>query len=136
VDIRKNSFIRYFWLFIGLILTLIGLIGVIVPGLPTTPIMILAAACFFRSSEKLYNWVISNKYFGHYVKNYREHGAMPKKAKIYAFIFIWSFVSFSVFIGISSELLWAKIMTLIGAIIGTIYIAYIPNIEHVESIDN
>ena len=55
---------------------------------------------------------------------------------LYAFIFIWGFVSVSVFIGISNDLLWAKIMTLIGAIIGTIYIAYIPNIEHVESIDN
>ena len=136
MDIKKNHLLRYFWLFLGLILSLIGLIGIIIPGLPTTPIMILAAACFFRSSEKLYNWVIRNKYFGHYVKNFREHGGMPKKAKIYAFIFIWGFVSVSVFIGISNELLWAKIMTLIGAIIGTIYIAYIPNIEHIESIDN
>ncbi len=136
MDIKKNHLLRYFWLFLGLILTLIGLIGIIIPGLPTTPIMILAAACFFRSSEKLYNWVIRNKYFGHYVRNFREHGGMPKKAKIYAFIFIWGFVSVSVFIGISNDLLWAKIMTLIGAIIGTIYIAYIPNIEHVESIDN
>ena len=136
MDIKKNHLLRYFWLFLGLILTLIGLIGIIIPGLPTTPIMILAAACFFRSSEKLYNWVIRNKYFGHYVKNFREYGGMPKKAKIYAFIFIWGFVSVSVFIGISNDLLWAKIMTLIGAIIGTIYVAYIPNIEHVESIDN
>ena len=128
--------LRLIYLILGVLLSTVGVIGIIIPGLPTTIFMILAAACFFRSSEKLYKWVINNRYFGNYVRNFREHGGMPKKAKIYAFIFIWGFVSVSVFIGISNELLWAKIMTLIGAIIGTIYIAYIPNIEHVESIDN
>ena len=69
MKIRTNAVIRYIWLFLGLLLTLIGFIGIIVPGLPTTPIMILAAACFFRSSEKLYNWVLSNKYYGHHIRN-------------------------------------------------------------------
>ena len=81
------------WLGLGLLLTIIGLIGIIVPGLPTTPIMILAAACFFKSSEKLYTWVIQNKYFGEHVRNFREGRCMPFRAKVTAIITMWIFVS-------------------------------------------
>ena len=122
VKIRTNAVIRYIWLFLGLLLTLIGFIGIIVPGLPTTPIMILAAACFFRSSEKLYNWVLSNKYYGHHIRNFREKRAMPLKAKWMSIICIWSFVLVSVFFGIPDNMFSIKIVTLLGAATGTGYI--------------
>ena len=87
-----NPIIRIFWLFLGLLFSIIGLIGLIVPGLPTTPLMIVAAACFFRSSKRLFNWVLNNKYFGKYVKDFRAGKGMPRKAKLTAIFFIWLFV--------------------------------------------
>ena len=92
LEIKSNPFIRVLWLALGLLFTVVGLIGLIVPGLPTTPLMIVAAACFFRSSKRLFNWVLSNKYFGNYVKDFREGRGMPRKAKFIALGFIWLFV--------------------------------------------
>ena len=51
LNIQSNRILRGLWLGLGLLLTIIGLIGIIVPGLPTTPIMILAAACFLRAQR-------------------------------------------------------------------------------------
>ena len=81
--------------------------------------MILAAACFFRSSERLYNWVLSNKYYGHHVKNFREKRAMPLRAKWMAITCIWIFVLISVLFGIPDEMFLIKVVTLFGASIGT-----------------
>ena len=122
MNINNNSIIKYFWLMLGLLLSGIGLIGIVVPGLPTTPIMILAAACFFRSSERLYNWVIENKYYGHHVKNFREGRGMPKKAKFMAIVTMWVFVSISVFFGIPDHMLMIKVITILGAATRTGYV--------------
>ena len=122
MNINNNSIVKYFWLILGLLLSGIGLIGIVVPGLPTTPIMILAAACFFRSSERLYNWVIENKYYGHHVKNFREGRGMPKKAKFMAIVTMWVFVSISVFFGIPDHMLMIKVITILGAATGTGYV--------------
>ena len=126
LEIKSNPFIRVLWLALGLLFTVVGLIGLIVPGLPTTPLMIVAAACFFRSSKRLFNWVLSNKYFGNYVKDFREGRGMPRKAKFIALGFIWLFVSISVFVGIPDHLVYVKILTLLAACTGTGVIITLP----------
>ena len=126
LEIKSNPFIRVLWLALGLLFTVVGLIGLIVPGLPTTPLMIVAAACFFRSSKRLFNWVLSNKYFGNYVKDFREGRGMPRKAKFIALGFIWLFVSISVFVGIPDHLVYVKIITFLAACIGTGVIITLP----------
>ena len=89
----KYMLIRIFWIVLGSIFVGIAAIGVVVPGLPTTPILILAAACYVRSSDRLYNWLIQNKYFGQYIKDYREGLGMPIKSKLFAGFMITLFVS-------------------------------------------
>ena len=116
-----NTFAPTAWAF-----SEISLIGLIVPGLPTTPLMIVAAACFFRSSKRLFNWVLSNKYFGNYVKEFREGRGMPRKAKFIALGFIWLFVSISVFVGIPDHLVYVKILTFLAACTGTGVIITLP----------
>ena len=64
----KYLIIRILLIILGSIFVAIGAIGILVPGLPTTPFMILAAACYIRSSNKLYNWLIKNKLFGKHIK--------------------------------------------------------------------
>ena len=126
LEIKSNPFIRVLWLALGLLFTVVGLIGLIVPGLPTTSLMIVAAACFFRSSKRLFNWVLSNKYFGNYVKDFREGRGMPRKAKFTALGFIWLFVSISVFVGIPDHLVYVKILTFLAACTGTGVIITLP----------
>ena len=129
VDLDRSKLSRIIWFMIGFTVMCIGLVGIVVPGLPTTPLMILAAACFAKSSQKFYDWVINNKMFGHHVKNYREGKGIPSKSKKIIIPTIWLFVLFALFIGIPENLIYAKLATLILAIIGTIFILRIPNFE-------
>lgn len=119
---KTNGLHRILWLIFGLIFSGIGIVGIIIPGLPTTIFMILAVACFYRSSQRLYDWVINHKYFGNHVKNYREGKGMPRKAKFTAFFFMWGFVIFSVLFGIPDNMVMIKTITIIGAATGTGYI--------------
>ena len=95
VRLSKFFLIRVMWIFLGSLFVTLGTIGVLVPGLPTTVFLIIAAACYIRSSEKLYNWLISNKTFGPLIKDYREGKGMPKKAKVLALSMITIFAGSS-----------------------------------------
>lgn len=131
VDLNRSLFSRLAWFILGFIIMIIGLIGIIIPGLPTTPLMILAAACFAKSSQRFYDWIINNKLFGYHVKNYREGKGIPKKIKPIILITLWMFVLFAVFVAIpTSAPPISKISTLILAIIGTIFILRIPNLQN------
>ena len=115
----NNLVFRWFWLIIGLLLTGLGFIGIFIPGLPTTIFMILAASCYFRSSQRLYSWVMNHKYFGYHVKNYRDKKGMPLKAKIMSLIMMWLFVLYAVTLAISVDLLYIKAIVIISALFGT-----------------
>ncbi|OZU89209.1 hypothetical protein CIL03_08235 [Virgibacillus indicus] len=67
----------------------LGVLGIFLPLLPTTPLLLLAAACYVRSSDKLYEWLITNKYFGSYIENYRMGKGIPLKAKIIGVSVLW-----------------------------------------------
>lgn len=67
----------------------LGIIGIFLPLIPTTPLLLLAAACYIRSSNTLYEWLITNKHFGHYILDYREGRGIPLKAKIIGVTTIW-----------------------------------------------
>ena len=126
--LSENKLSRVFWFSLGMIFTGIGLIGVVIPGLPTTPLMILAAACFAKSSQRFYNWIINNRMFGEHVKNYREGNGIPKRSKPVILGTMWAFVLFAVFIAIpDSAPEISRNATVILAVIGTIFILRIPN---------
>ena len=122
----KYLLIRVFAILLGSVFVGIGTIGIFVPGLPTTVFMILAAACYIRSSEKLYNWLIRNKIFGKYIKDYREGKGMPKKVKIVALSMIILFVGLAVipFSPISIPNIFIRIIVIIVGIIGFLYVSY------------
>ena len=129
VELNRSGLSRTFWFICGFISMVIGLIGIPVPGLPTTPLMILAAACFAKSSQRFYDWIIQNKLFGHHVKNYREGKGIPRKSKPIILATMWTFVLFAVLIAIpDSAPPVSKITTLVLAVIGTIFILRIPNL--------
>ena len=121
--------LRIVWLSIGMIFTAVGMVGIIVPGLPTTIFMILAAGCFFRSSTKMYHWVIGHPLFGDQVLRFRKGEGMPKKAKYLSILTMWTFIMFAVFIGLPDSAAWIKYFIALSGATGTLYIISQPNLK-------
>lgn len=83
-------------LLIGFVCLALGILGIVVPLLPTTPFLLLAAACFVRASDRMYQWLINHKLFGLYIRNYREHKAIPLKIKVTSVALLWITIIFSI----------------------------------------
>lgn len=81
---------------LGTISLILGVIGIVLPVLPTTPLILLSLVCYIRSSSRLYNFVLSNKYLAPYVKDYISGEGIPIKAKKKAISLIWITIGFSV----------------------------------------
>ena len=71
-----NRLSRPAWLGLGLFFVLLGFIGALLPLMPTTIFLILAAGCFARSSPRLENWLLTHPHFGHHIVAWREKGAI------------------------------------------------------------
>ena len=114
---------KYLLYCIGLVFVGVGIAGDVLPGLPGTIFLILAAGCFLRSNERMYVWVTEHRLFGKLVKNYMETGGMPKRAKVISVTCVWVFSSISLF----SPYNWIfKILVLALAVIGTWFILSRP----------
>lgn len=98
-------------------------LGILVPGVPTTPFLLLSAACFVRSSEKLYSFLVDNKLFGKYIRNFQEHKAMSKTLKFFAIALMWIMILISVFVIIKN--VYIKALVLLVGIIGSYFMGKI-----------
>ena len=115
--INKNKSIRLLLVLLGSISVGMGVIGIFVPGWPTTIFLIIASYFYLRSSDKLYNWLLNNKILGIYLKNYYSGKGMPVKAKIFSIAMMWVFGLLSIFLWIPSNFIIIKILVFILLII-------------------
>lgn len=81
---------RLFFFSIGAILLGVGAVGVVLPVLPTTPLVLASFFCFTKSSKRAERWILSNRYFGSYIKNYQTKQGIPLDVKIKSIIFLWT----------------------------------------------
>lgn len=81
---------KYILLISGTIALLLGVIGALIPVLPTTPFLLIAAYCYLRSSKRLYNKLINHKIIGKYIYCYFTYRAVPRKSKIGSIILLWA----------------------------------------------
>ena len=116
----SNPIVKYLLAFCGLISLLLGIIGIFIPLLPTTPFLLLSAALFMKSSRRLYNWLINNKYLGKYLTNYIYHKTISKRAKISSISLLWIAILVSAVFFIENLLI--KILLLLIAIAVTWHI--------------
>ena len=87
---------RWVLIIIGSFFTGLGILGIFLPLLPTTPFLLLAAACYIRSSERFYNWLINSKWLGNYIKNYLEGKGVSLKVKVLSISLLWITVGYSI----------------------------------------
>jgi len=107
----------------GTLSTGLGIIGIFVPILPTTPFLLLAAACYMRSSERFYRWLINDRIFGAYVRNYIEGKGMPVKIKMFTILLLWLTIALTIVFGVQNIVI--KIVLICIAVGVTAHIALI-----------
>jgi uncharacterized membrane protein YbaN (DUF454 family) len=93
-----NTAKKYLLIISGSFSVALGVVGIFVPVLPTTPFFLLAVFCYLRSSKKLYRWLMYHKVFGAYIYNYITYRAVLRSTKIGAIIFLWTGLIVSILI--------------------------------------
>jgi uncharacterized protein len=122
---RKQRIVKSLLLTAGTISLALGAIGLFLPILPTTPFLLLSAACYLRSSERMYNWLLGNRWFGDYIRNYREGKGIPMKTKIFTIAVLWAAILYST-IMVLDEVLIAQLALLLIALGVSIHLIRIP----------
>jgi len=107
----------------GTLSTGLGIIGIFVPILPTTPFLLLAAACYMRSSARFYQWLTNNRIFGAYVRNYIEGRGMPVRMKLFTILLLWLTIGLTIAFGVQNTII--RIVLVCIAIGVTVHIVLI-----------
>lgn len=97
----------------GGIFLILGTVGVFIPLLPTTPFLLLSAACFLRSSKAIYRWLMTNRVLGKHIYQYRVTKAVPLRSKLIALAMLWLGILISIYI---APVLWVKLLLFIIAL--------------------
>lgn len=90
-----NFIIKSGLMIVGSVSLVLGVVGIFLPVLPTTPFFLLSAACYVRSSDKAYQRLISNPHVGRYIAEYRENGTIPLRMKVIAILMLFSGILFT-----------------------------------------
>lgn len=107
---------------LGTLSLCIGLIGIVVPGLPTTPFLLLTAALYIRSSQQLHDKLLANRVVGRYIRDFYDKKGMTWKGKLGAILTMWVMITLSTVFFI--DLLTVKLIVLTLGIIGTVVISF------------
>ena len=102
----------------------LGVAGIFLPLLPTTPLLLLSAWCFVRSSSRLYEWLINHPHLGTYIRNFREYKAIPLHVKVVSVGLTWLTIGYCV-VAVVDEYWWAQVaMLLLAAAISWHILSY------------
>ena len=123
----RHRSVRYMLLAIGWLSVALGVIGIFLPVLPTTPFLLLAAACFVRSSRRFYLWLVTHPRLGPWIRDYLEGQGIPLKGKVYALVLMWVSISFSCYL---VPMPWARAFMLSSAVLVSLYILKQKNLPN------
>jgi len=107
------STLRPFWFALGCLSVVAGVIGIALPLLPTTPFLLLAAFCFARSSPQLHRWLLEHPRLGPPIADWRQHGAISRRLKIRAVLFMIAALALTVLAGFSLQILAVQAVVLV-----------------------
>lgn len=109
------TLLRALWILLGLTALALGIIGVVLPLLPTTPFVILAAFCFAKSSPRLHDWLLAHRVFGPMIRDWNANGAIHPKAKTAAVISMAAVFGISLLLRVPLTVLGIQAVVLLGA---------------------
>jgi len=118
---RRPGWLRLLWIVAGAAALVLGVIGIALPLLPTTPLLLLAAFCFARGSERLHRWLVTHPRFGPPIENWRKHGAISSSAKRLAFTAMVAVVAIALVAGVPlyAVALQVAVLCVVGIFIAT-----------------
>lgn len=119
---NKQSILRYLYILIGGMAVLLGIIGVVVPGLPTTPFVLLASWCFYKSSPRLQAWLLQS-FLGKYIRDYKEKGGLTTRKRVYIIALMATMVSMSIIFFIPNTTV--DIIVGVAGLIGCIVVGFV-----------
>ena len=123
---KKSNFTRFLLVLSGTVSLILGVLGIFLPLLPTTPFLLLTAALYFRGSLKFYNWLMNHPLLGSYIKNFREHRAIPRRVKIGSISLLWITILTSAWL--SASHVWLQVSLIAIAIGVTLHILSFRNL--------
>jgi len=126
----KSDLLRWILICCGWFSIVAGVVGIFLPLLPTVPFLLLAAACFARSSERFHGWLVEHDHLGPLVRDYLNGGGIPLRVKRMAIGMVWISFPASAFLFVS--VVWLKIALLAIAAGITLYLLLLPTIPPVE----
>ncbi|MDR1543181.1 MAG: YbaN family protein [Prevotellaceae bacterium] len=115
-----TNYLRFFLIFFGIISLGLGIFGIFLPILPTTPFLLLSAVLFAKSSDKLYIWLLNHKILGEYIRSFLEDKSIPLRVKILSVTLLWATMLCTIFFAV--KVIWLKILLIAIAIGVTVHI--------------
>ncbi len=92
----------------GVILVALAMLGIVIPVLPTTPFLLLAAFLFARSSDRMHDWLLNHRWFGPYIRNYREGRGMTARHKAFTIASLWLGIGFTIVFAVENP--WVRLL--------------------------
>ena len=122
---------RYLFVVLGSLFVGLGVLGILLPGLPTTPFLLLAAACYVRGSKRLHNWLLGHRLFGRFIRDFQQNRALPLRTKILALLLMWTMILISALLLVKT--LVVSIVILSVGIIGSVVMIAIPTSKNSDN---
>ena len=113
---------RLFYIILGCLSVVLGTIGIFVPGLPTTPFVLLASWCFYRSSPRLQEWLLAS-FLGKYIREYKDKGGITPRKRIYIILLMAVMVAISTIFFIKT--LSLRIVVWVAGMIGCVVVGFV-----------
>ena len=126
-DIVASPLKRALLVAAGSFFVALGTIGIFIPLLPTTPFLLLAAYCYLRSSERLHTWLLTNRWFGEYLRNYQDGRGVPVRAKAGTLALLWATITISAVLFVDSLLVRGVLLAI--AIVVSVHVLMLKTLE-------
>ncbi len=107
---------KLLWNAAGTFFLSLGIVGIAIPLLPTTPFLLLAATCYYRGSPRMHRWMQTNRYFGKHLRDYQEGRGMPWKVKAATVSLLWAVIAFSAVFATSSTVIRIVLLVVAAAV--------------------
>lgn len=116
----NSRLLRVAYILLGSLFVGIGVVGIFVPGLPTTVFLIMAAALYARSSSRLYLWLLNHPWVGKHLRDWRTHRSLSRGRKLMIILTMWTAITLSVTLGVDA--LWLKLVIMAVGLLGAYWV--------------